>query len=1211
MFAPSIPSAFRTRPPLRVLDLRASESDVTPQVASWTVRSTPTHVFNHSLVINAPPLTIDRIGDKDVVMCSRQTLVSKVYEKLVMPRYSRVAGRHRGEHGFVYNQELGDDKVSVREFVKLFDRSVQGPSGDTHQVQPLLSLCRLVHAIQESKGGIADAFWSYIIMTAMQFWLIANDRFMFYNPEQAVSYSQAYPEYIFPISIFSDFAFEPNLVADLPPSKPVWELAREVTISEFVLWLYCAVSEFCYENKCRSLHVKREDAINDIDNKLHRNYELFLTSRRFGRMSYGNMGTYVADLNEAVCLKCAQYQKEVSSYTFGVDSKHWYPQQLQHRDSIKAPTMSTFAGAAVYFFCHPQFAPNKFILPEFKGSNELELRDMRWWMQWWCSKSSLNYITPSFNNYAALLRATESSTSSAAATATATATAVDASDHKQLELIPDFNSNSALPILDPTASTSAKSSTRKKPVGGRQNVTLSFWHHVSAWDMIDHTRLQYAVLYSGGRGPLTYVIDKGERDARHVHDIMRHDMSPLGLTPGAVLAMVHSTPLEGDDHVVQLRTAKEWLAAPPKGWRLQPDVRAPPVPVEDASGGAAVSQADVKKQALITDMLSALAPEPDPKVAAPANPPEPPTVISSAFPFDYLVLGGDHPQLSSWVVRDAWADEPATAYDTYLVMAGWYRVMRYPATRWFNLLQVLLLLSGDEATAYRYTLFVWCKVHGRSMPESTAEDTPSQRLSDLRTCRAFLIDLREAYVQEVHWVHSNYTKLVDRGREHKERSHSHNMSRFSTYPKAVSSFHKVSIASEHGFARFVPQHTLASASAKRLRKCDAALAQLAKYVSKNQWDDAFRVWELCDKYRVDADVAKGPNPSQSTRTPAADMVLLTLAHMWMHTWYCVLSVKSMCLSPCLISYTHLQSVGKECYAPTEYRKRNRRSGWSRYVSLARKAARESGRVDANDLDEHDALTARLSNLLGREGDAVAEYVGDWKAEQDAAVHNSNDLVRNLQTVVKRYLGSRAGKRALAQYVQRSPQLDAASALIVQAAAHCLDIGSVASRPSASAADIDGAPSAPLWRMHEDYLQGIVSSSVPVPRDPCQHPLVTAIDFVHELLLRGLRDNTHLWTDDWTAAKEVIERGILSTKFPRNVPSTTKIVGGILAQIMSALPSATAASAAAADVDMSDASAVGRASSAVLTRSLAAHKLNHSKTHPLAHQVFAAFPYLLR
>lgn len=1205
MFSPSIPAPSRARAPLRVLDLFVSSSDETPQTATWQARATPAHVSNHSLVVNAPPLGIDRINDKDVVMCSRRTLVSKVYEKLLMPRYSRVPVSQQAEHGFIYNEEAGDHKITVAEFAKLFDRRVRGPSGTVYNGQPLASLCKLVNAIEQAKGGIAEAFRYYIIMTAIQFWLIANDRFMFYNPVDPATFSQAYPTYIFPVSIFTDFALEPRLVENVPPSKSIWELARDVTISEFALWLYCSVSDFCLEQECPALYVKREDAVNDIDNKLHRNYELFLTSRRVSRLSCGDMRAYVADLNEAVRTKCAEYHKEVSSYTFKVEVKHWYPQQTQHRVCIEAPSMSIFAGAAVYFFSHPQFTPEKFVLPECTVANELDLRVMRWWMQWWCPKSMLDSkIAPSFNNYAWLLRARETqqarasqSDANEAAVAALSSSASGVGDSKRLELIPDFNSNSALPDIGASAASSAhgtgKSTARKKSGSGRQNMTIAFWKHLTAWDTIDYTRLQYAVLHGGRRGPLSYVIDKGDRDPRHVHDLMRHDMSPLGLTAGAVLGMVHTTPLQDDVFASSVRTAKEWMANPPKGWRLQPAIRGSDA-APTAAVAAAAADAKSPSQVLITHMFTALATA---DASDSKGPQQPVAHMSSAFPFDYLVLGSDHPDLSTWIVRDSWLDEPASDYETYLVMSLWYRVVRFPATRWFNLLQVLLLLSGDEATAYRCVLLVWCNVHGRTMPV-VGRSTKPARMSELRVCRAFLSDLCAAYVEEVSWVHSHYTKLTERGREHKERASAHNLNRFNTYSAAVKAFHGVTISSEHGFARFVPQHTLQASSVKRGRKCADIIAKLPQLVSANQWLEVFNAWEACHKLGAQASVAKASSDS-TKQMPAAEMMLHALAHMWMHTWYCVLSVKSMCWAPCFIRYHPMVPAAGEYSPKTEYHKRNRRSGWSRYVSLARKAARESGRLDERDLGEDDVITAQLVNLFGGEGSPAVEYLHDYKADRDSEAHRSNDLARDLQNLVKQFIGSPAGRRALTRYLEHKPQLDATSALMVQVAAHCMDIGSVPS------GDLDSSPSAPLWQLHQEYLQTAVTSAVPMLRDRCQHLVIACVEFVCELLFRCLRDNTHVWGDDWATIKDVMDRGILSTNCPRRFPSTTKIVGGILSRILASLP----ASAAATDVDTSDASAVARVS--ILTRSVAVHKLNQSKTHPLALQVFAAFPYLLR
>lgn len=1234
MFHPCKPAGFRGAVSNRLLDLTMSNG--LPQRVHLRTHDTPSFVLNHSLVVNVPALNVERITGEHVAQCRQSRNISRVYGQLLVPRYARVPATHRRLHGFVYDSLETDKGVTVVDFQRLFDRRMPGPSGRVYDVYPLASFCHLMHAIQEAKSGVTEAFWSYIIMVALQYWLTSNERFMVFAPDQLSSYSQRYPEYLFAIAPFTDFAFKPEhaaaRVARIPADKLVWDLAREVSASDFAMWLCTQVSDFCHAQSCKSLCMKPDELANEIDNKLHRNNELFLTSRRFSRVPYQSMDEYVDALNAAVREKCDELKKEVAPYTFGICRKHWYPQQSQQRQSIKPPTIGTFARSAVYFFCHPQFAPNKPILPSIEGTSERELRGMCWWLQWWCSKSSRFQIVPSFNKYAALLQ--ERAAREAADASTAASIAMDAASASPSEPAASARdvradlaaANSALPPLslgasasasaDVSASASAGADTamtdaapkrRRKTVG--PTLGASYYQCLTAWDVIDYTRLQYAVFYSGGQSPLAYLIDKGRRDPQCVQELVRHEYSPLALNAHAILWMLSHTADDAEALDARLyATAKDWFEHAPSSWRLQAravdavptqnDTAAASAPASASSAGVQ-QQSDGKSQMLIDSMLRALTEPSEPAesrsrsdtAAASAVDPSSNTesdvrshssvgTTLAAFPFDCFLLGSAHPMLGKWQCMDAWLDEEASSYQVYMLMAFWFRVARSSSTRWFNLVQAIALASGDESVAYRCAFRVWCVENKHDMPACATRHDNGERVrvtsAEFKVVNAFLQDVCRAYVAEAEYVHARYTKLVEGRREPSERKCVPHLPKVHTYEQVTRVFHAAPILSEKSLQALLPRVRVPESQAHAHPSVKSDLKSLVKHVASNEWEACFGVWRRLH--------ASGVNVEVQTRTAAAQVQVSSVAeqaviNMWMRTWYPVLSVQSMRRSPCLTYMGHLWSVGGEDAIGT-FRARNRDTGWDRFLSVS----------DVSECDDDPAVSGLHEHMVAPASSAARRFTAEWKSQRDAADSKTHPFLRGLHMAIQRYVHSRAGKRECASFLAQPPELDANLAALVHISAQCLD-------PATTLADgaVGCGPGATLRRMYHQFVHDMLARPVPVAPDRYRHPVVDAVEYVRSTFIQRLKFSQCIWTDDWARAAEAIERAVFMTTFQTDMPlfqSTGVLVGRVLDRILADL-------------------SVNADAHAPLTSSLAKTKLRQSQTHPLANEVFRTFPALLR
>lgn len=1284
MFPPCRPSRIRGAARAQLLDLYMApvvapvdphdaydidDASRPPQPVRVKARDLPSFIDNHSLVVNMPHLQVNRISPEHIVMCRQSLRVTQVYSKLLEPRYSPIPASQRGFHNVVFDGRTRDREITVTRWHELFNRKVCDATGKPQDAYPLESLCSLLHAIQEEKPGVTEAFWSYIMMVALQYWLMANNRFVMYNDTNLASFSLGYPEFLFAICPLTDFVLSRRRVkASVSDDTLVWQLARVFTIPEFTMWLCTQVSTYCASRGYTCFCMKPAELLNEIDNKLHRNNELFLTSRRFSRVPYHDMGEYVDELNKAIREQCDELKIDVSSHTFGVCTKQWYPQQTQQRKSITKPNHPEFASSAVYFFTHPQFAPNLPILPSITGTSELELRSLSWWLQWWCPKSARQSIDPSFNHFVEhqkLAQASSASASASAATtisATSTSTSTSTSaassdvmpplppDAQMLQPQNGHNSDSESTIVRSGSTqqmledTDSKSNTRnRKRKRGTQRQAHAYAQQLVGWDFVNYMRVQYSVIHAGGRGSLAYVIDKGKRDPSSVQELQRHEMSPMYLPVDALLSMV----LSGDVPHHAIRTAKEWFEHAPADFRLLPrsstSSPSPPPPQQPSSSAAASAAASTdQKQSLITDMLSVLesgtpkTTTSDLGVTVPAEEQRKTRHKSQAFPFDLATFGTKKPEVYTWKLHDTWSDKPASAYEAYMAFAFFHRAAKSHSTRWFNLWQALALISGDEAVAYRYTMYAWCSHGGGAFPKT------AKSLHDNRAvCREFLYTLRSHYRIEVSMVHENYQRLLDRRRGLADRGCTPDLPKAENYEQVVRVLEQVinepwsrakrpRMMSAVSYGELMPVFGLET---KNLQ-LQQAINHIPNDVSSHRWDRAFATWRSAGTATALVDHGDGRIEQQSVK----EMLLHTLVRMWMDTWYWALSVQSMRRSPCLVPLDHMRSEGTHD-ALAMYRQRNRAAGWDRFITVS-DASLRSGFED----DDHGArrlvddvmADASANHGGGSSSNGGRVFVSEWRAMQDAAASSRHVLLQGMQNAVQRYLFSRAGKRALVAFVTQPPPLDAPAAELVYLAARILDPHgarstttsnasssalprlSTSASASASATTTSGSEStaAVLWRVHREFIQALFSGPLPIAADASEHPIVDAIDFVYSLLRRRLLAQPCVFEQDWTHADDVIHRAVFKSNAQDLVPSSTILIGRILQRILQDVAVSTLSTTTAIASTTSTNSAVAATASdpsvdVRITTSLLKSRLRESQNHKLAEHIFATFPSLIR
>lgn len=154
-----------------------------------------------------------------------------------------------------------------------------------HPLDPVLMFCEAV-----GSTGRKSVACSYVAMVSMMFYLMVNERWMFYDPPSEVSYSEAYPPHVFLLYYPRDFQFAANASS----SSSAWDIiAREVPLAEFVHRVFRSV--FAQHKAFQSI-----DTGSVIDNNLKKNWALFLSSRQFGELSISNLKELSVDLLHAL-----------------------------------------------------------------------------------------------------------------------------------------------------------------------------------------------------------------------------------------------------------------------------------------------------------------------------------------------------------------------------------------------------------------------------------------------------------------------------------------------------------------------------------------------------------------------------------------------------------------------------------------------------------------------------------------------------------------------------------------------------------------------------------------------------------------------------------------------------------------------------------------------------------------------------------------------
>lgn len=166
-----------------------------------------------------------------------------------------------------------------------------------------------------SKVKDSDIAQSTVVMEAMHFWLLANDRwFRNTDPKRPCNH----PEYVFLVYSSHDFRhISTNVedgisgrISDVPASQQSTKsLARSSRLVEFILFALG-------ESRRRFGNLVPDGMIDDarfVENKLTKNHLLFLSSRRFGRVEIKDL---LNIYNDAMKEGHSQYKSYMAKYEF-------------------------------------------------------------------------------------------------------------------------------------------------------------------------------------------------------------------------------------------------------------------------------------------------------------------------------------------------------------------------------------------------------------------------------------------------------------------------------------------------------------------------------------------------------------------------------------------------------------------------------------------------------------------------------------------------------------------------------------------------------------------------------------------------------------------------------------------------------------------------------------------------------------------------------